>query len=132
MDTDLDVLLPEEDSVSFTARDGKKYKIDLFIPFAVGAFILENAEALIEVFPGKGKLPKLSQKTYNLFLKIFALVCKEQHEQMTEEWIRHNISLPRTIAIIVQMIKPIFSYINSLGILETVQPVKEPERENKK
>jgi hypothetical protein len=126
--TDLDILLPEDDSVSFTARDGKKYKVDLFIPFAVGAYILENAELLMEIFPGQGKLPKLSAKTYHVFLRIFSLVCKEQFEHMTEEWIQKNISLPRTIAIIVQMVKPIYQYISTMGIMEAAQPKKESDK----
>lgn len=125
--TDLDILLPENDSVFFTARDGERYKIDLFIPFAVGAYILDNTDALMEIFPGGGKMPKLSAKTYNIFLKIFSLVCKEQFEHMSEVWIQKNISLPRTIAIIVQMVKPIYQYIAGMGILETALPVKESD-----
>lgn len=125
--TDFDILLPEDDSVSFTARDGKKYRIDLFIPFAVGAYILENAEVLMEIFPGAGKIPKISAKTYHIFVRIFSLVCIAQHEQMTEDWIQKNISLPRTIAIIIQMVKPVYQYISGLGLMEAALPKKESE-----
>ena len=124
--TDLDILLPEDEVIEFTAKDDKRYSIRLFVPFAVGAYIIDHADELAEVFPNGGR-PKLSRKTLDLVLKVFSMVCREQYDHMTEDWIKANISLPRQIAIIIKIATPVYQFISGMGFLEAALPVKEPE-----
>ncbi len=130
MNTDLDILMPEDDLIEFTAADGQRYSIRLFVPFAVGAYLLDNADVIAQVFPQDGKRPVVSKTTFEVILKILGLMFREQYPEMTDEWIRKNVSLPRLIAIVIRVATPIYEYVTSLGILETVQPIKEPDGEN--
>lgn len=126
--TDLDLLLPEDDTVTFTAKNGQKYTILLSVPFAVGSYIIDNADLLVNIFPRQGERPKFSKEIVDAVLKIFAVMCHEQYEEMTEEWIRKNISFPRLVLIMIKVATPILTFMSTSGLLETVQPEKEPER----
>lgn len=117
---DLDVLIPEDESVSFTgAKDGQKYVVKLYIPAAVAMLLIENRDQIIELLPAPGKqmnrLDLIKPQTVNLLLKIIAGIFKDQHPHMTEEWIKENVSLPRLVLIVFNAAKPVYEYLKTMG-----------------
>jgi hypothetical protein len=128
MISDLDELMPENEIVSFTAADGKKYQISLFIPFAVGQMLIENADKVLDMFGnGRGK-PKLNIDTLKLALRILNGIMESQHPHMNEDWIERNISLPRLAVILYKAAMPIYRFLSQMGELaEMARPKKEAD-----
>lgn len=118
--TDLDILLPEDNIVSFTAADGKKYQINLFIPFAVGQMLVDNADDVMEIFGGKTGKPNINAKTIKLALRILTGIMQDQHPHMTDEWIKKNVSVPRMGVILFKAAMPIYDFLARMGELKGI------------
>ena len=122
-DINLDELLPEDKTISFTAKNEKdssgkkkKYELQLYIGFGAGIFIAENIKRLSEIMPSGGRIPKINKENIDLVLRIVELVFKEQHEHMDKEWLKKNISATHLIIIMIQLVKPIYEYINNMSL----------------
>ena len=122
MITDLDELFPEESGFEITNKDdGKKYKVVYFIPVGVALFILENLDLIKNVISTKGKKIKITKESTEFMLKILELICKEQHEFMTMEWIGKNISAPRIGFIMSELVILLLGYLTSSGLMGVVE-----------
>lgn len=122
MITDLDELFPEESGFEIINKDdGKKYKVIYFIPVGVALLILENLDLIKDVIPTKGKKIKITKESTEFMLKILELICKEQHEFMTMEWIGKNISAPRIGFIMSELIILLLGYLTSSGLMGVVE-----------
>lgn len=121
---DFDVLMPENDVAKFTGkRDKTRYEVELFIPSGVALLIVENLDLVKQFFPDadRKKKSRFSKDTVDFMLKIFSIICKQQYEHMTSEWIDKNISLPRLTAIGIALVKPVLGYLSSSGLMEVVE-----------
>lgn len=118
---DIDILLPENDIITFTAKNGEKYSIELFIPAAVGFTIIDNIDKLADIFPQGGGKPRITKDAINIVLTILANICSVQYEFMTREWISANISLPRQALIVFKMANPVLKFLQEQGFLEAAR-----------
>ena len=118
---DLDILYPEDNTVEFTAKDGKRYTVPLFISFACGAYLIDNIETIKEIFPGGGKLHKLNITTLGVVVKILQIMISETYPECTEEWVKKNISLPRMGIMIFRAMSPILQYLNSMDLAKWIK-----------
>ncbi len=109
---DLDILFPETvKAKSFTARDGKRYSINFFIPAQV-------------VFIEKG-----DDESYMSYqLRVLETHLSIQYEHMTAEWIKNNIAFQHQNYIFNRITESIMKSNKMMGEgLEAAMPEKKPE-----
>lgn len=125
---DLDILFPNEnDSIEFTGKDGKKYKIPIFIPVSVGFTLIDNIDKLMSIFPsGVQGRPAFTRETLDMMQELLVSIIKEHYDHVDREWLRKNVSLVRQAYIIFKFIMPLYDFLTQSGFLETVMPKKKP------
>lgn len=127
---DLDILFPENDIIRFKDKSGKTYEVGVFIPPAVGFTIIDNIDLIQQAFPnGVSSRPRVSKELLNFALLIIADICHEQYPEITEEWLKKNVSFPRLAYILYKLAVPIYEFLTSSGLAEAVRPAKKPETE---
>lgn len=127
---DLEQLFPEDEKILLKDKAGKKYVISVFLPAAVGFLILDNIETIQSMFPGNTRIPRPTKEGLDLMIRVISAVCHEQHEDIDEEWLRKNVSLPKLVYILYKLSLPVYEFIVESGFLEAVRPVKKPENES--
>lgn len=129
---DLDIMFPEDDSVEFTAKDKKRYTVPLFISFACGAYLIDNIETIKEIYPSKGKLPKINSKTLGVVVKILQIMISDAYPECTEEWVKKNISIPRMGIMIFTAMTPILKYLSSMDLTKWIKTGEADDDDGKK
>ena len=124
MNYDLKVLLPEDNTLSLDIPSGEEFTIKMFMPSVVGAFIFENQAVFSQLMSGGA-----DAKGMGFVTRLLSMILSCQFEFMTEEWIVKNISFPRQILIIRLFGNQLLEMVQSLGLAEPAQPIKEPEKE---
>lgn len=124
-----DILNPEWPEIPFKAKDGNRYTLRLFVSYSVGAYIIDNAEELSQVYSPGDSRPKLAKKSYDIMLAILSAMLRDDYDFMDVEWLRKNLDIGQHFYLLQKVTKPLFEYLNQMGFTETVLPEKEPENE---
>ena len=126
---DFDILIPEIEAIDIKDRKTKKvFKLDLFVPNAVGLLITENIGLLQKIFKGE-----FDKEGIDFINKIFEAIFMRQHKFMTKQWCLDNIDLAKSIVILSQIVRPILDYLKATGMTLpglVVMPKKKPEDTN--
>ena len=109
---DFDILIPEIEAIDIKDRKTKKvFKLDLFVPNAIGLLVTENIPLLQQIFSGK-----FDEKGHDFINRIFEAMFSRQYKFMTKQWCLENIDLAKSIVILSQIVRPILDYLKVTGM----------------
>lgn len=124
MNYDLKILLPENDTLTLDIPSGEEYTVKMFMPSVVGAFVFEHQEQFSKLMTGSA-----DEQGMKFITQLLSLILKCQFSFMDESWIENNISFPRQLLIVRLFGNQLLEMVQSLGLAEPAQPIKEPEKE---
>lgn len=119
-DFNLDELVKEDDTITFTGKDKdgnkQKFTVKMFLSFESGIIITENLSKIAPIF--QGGITKINKETLEIVMRIIESVFINQYSFMNKEYLRKNFNLLRLIIIGQKLITPIINYMHDMSLTQ--------------
>lgn len=123
---DLSTIAPDIEEMTLVDREKKaageqcEFVVTFFVPTRVAVLLLNRRETIAKMLGGD-----FDDDAVTLVHQIFERVFRPQHEFMTAEWCERNIDLSQALGILLQLVGPLFKYLEDLGLTgKTEKPTR--------